>query len=355
MTSLYPDAMQIHRKANLKPFHTFAIDVTCEYLVIVNSLEELSFIYRNPEWKNLPKLLLGKGSNVLFSQHFCGVVIINRLCGIDVSETDEYWHLHVNGGEDWPDFVKWSLDNSYDGLENLGLIPGCAGSAPIQNIGAYGVEFKDVCEYVEVLNIETLAVSKMDNHHCRFGYRDSVFKKELKGKVAIIAVGIKLPKIWNPVVHYGGLKAIPNDERTAKRIFLEVCRTRMNKLPDPCIFGNAGSFFKNPIISKVQFNKLKARYSDVVAYSTENGMKVAAGWLIDHCGLKGEMVGGAMVHQEQALVLMNYNNATSDDIIELAMQVRTFVFDKYQILLEHEVRFFNSVEETSLDIMGNDK
>lgn len=341
--------MQIHNKANLKTFHTFAVDVTCEVVVVVNTFEELLSVYTKPEWRHLPKLLLGRGSNVLFIEHFAGVVIVNSICGIKVTETKKAWHLHVNCGEDWPKLVEWSLENGYFGLENLALIPGCAGSAPIQNIGAYGVEFTDVCDYVDVLNIESLKVSRLNDAECNFDYRDSIFKKELKNKVVIIAVGIKLPKCWEPIINYGSLKTIPTNELTADRVFEEVCKTRNQKLPDPKIAGNAGSFFKNPIITVEQARTLEKEFPDLVVYPVENGYKVAAGWLIDECGLKGTTIGGAMVHQDQALVIVNYNNATPQHIVKLAAKVRKTVFNKYGILLEHEVRFFNSKEETTLD------
>ncbi|MDV7106399.1 UDP-N-acetylmuramate dehydrogenase [Vibrio sp. TH_r3] len=343
--------MQIYKKANLKSFHTFAVNVTCDFLVIIESNEDLISVYQNKEWSDLPKLLLGKGSNVLFTKHFNGVVIINRYCGIQVTESDSDWHLAVKGGEDWPELVKWTLKQGYLGLENLALIPGCAGSAPIQNIGAYGVEFKDICEYVEVLHLDSFEVSKLTTNACHFGYRDSIFKNELRGKVVVVSVGLKLPKQWKPVVNYGHLAAIPVDELNAKRVFDEICLVRRNKLPDPEVIGNAGSFFKNPIITDQHFERLKTLFPELVAHSVSGGMKVAAGWLIDHSGLKGVTCGGAMVHKEQALVIVNMNDATSQDILELATKICATVFDKYKIRLEHEVRFFDSKEETYLHKM----
>lgn len=340
--------MQIHKKANLKSFHTFSVDVTCNVLIIIESQEELLFVYQNKEWDGLPKLLLGKGSNVLFTSHFEGIIIINRLAGIEESETENYWKLHVNGGEDWPNLVEWSIEQGYYGLENLALIPGCAGSAPIQNIGAYGVEFKDVCEYVDVLDLRTFEITRLNDTECKFGYRDSIFKKDLYEKVIIVSVGIKLLKQWDPVVTYGNLRVLSEVDLTAKRIFDEVCNMRISKLPDPNVVGNAGSFFKNPVISQQQFEQLYLQYPELVAYPNGVGMKVAAGWLIDQCGLKGTRIGGAQVHDEQALVLINLDNATATDIIELASKVRGKVLDKYQILLEHEVRFYNATNETYL-------
>lgn len=346
--------MQIYKKANLKSFHTFGVDVTCDVLIIVETQEELIFAYQNTEWKALPKILLGKGSNVLFTTHFKGVVIINRLSGIDVSDSKESWKLHVNGGEDWPNLVQWSIDQGYYGLENLALIPGCAGSAPIQNIGAYGVEFKDICEYVDVLELDSFSVKRLTRAECKFGYRDSVFKNELYEKVVILAVGLRLPKAWRSVTSYGNLKAIPKEEITAKRIFDEVCQVRMSKLPDPSVTGNAGSFFKNPVVSKRKFEQLKALYPTLVGYESGVGIKLAAGWLIDNSGLKGTGIGGAKVHEVQALVLINEGDATSEDIISLASKVHSTVLSNYQISLEHEVRFYSSTQETYLHELISD-
>ncbi|WP_413285606.1 UDP-N-acetylmuramate dehydrogenase [Vibrio sp. MA40-2] len=343
--------MQIYKKANLKSFHTFAVNVTCDFLVIIESQQDLISVYQNSEWNDLPKLLLGKGSNVLFTEHFSGVIVINRLSGIQVTESNTHWHLDIKGGEDWPELVEWTLTQGYLGLENLALIPGCAGSAPIQNIGAYGVEFKDVCEYVEVLHLDSFVVSKLTTEACKFGYRDSIFKNKLRSKVAVMSIGLKLPKQWKPVVNYGSLAAIPVDELSAKRVFDEICLVRRNKLPDPDVIGNAGSFFKNPIITGEHCQKLKAQFPEMVAHSVNEGMKVAAGWLIDHSELKGVTCGGAMVHREQALVIVNMNDASAQDILELARKICAKVLEKYQIHLEHEVRFFNSKEETYLHKM----
>ena len=196
--------------------------MTCEVLVIVETTDELLSVYRNQEWAGLPKLVLGKGSNMLFTAHYEGVIIVNRVTGIAVSENDNDWLLHVGGGEDWPDLVKWCLDRGYYGLENLALIPGCAGSAPIQNIGAYGVELKDVCDYVDVLDLESLETSRLTNAECQFGYRDSVFKKELYGRSVILAIGLRLPKKWQPVVNYGSLKSISAEDLSPVR-FLRKC------------------------------------------------------------------------------------------------------------------------------------
>lgn len=340
--------MQILANADLSPFHTFSIPQTCHYLVEVESIDEIIQVFQSPDWAELPKLMLGKGSNMLFTETYQGVVIANKLFGKSVSESEEYWHLHIAGGEDWPSLVKWAVENDYNGLENLALIPGCAGSAPIQNIGAYGVELKDVCEYVDLLCLESLTTKRLTAEECQFGYRDSIFKHALYGKVVITAVGLKLAKSWQPNLEYGPLKELKAETVTAKAIFERVCQIRMEKLPDPNQIGNAGSFFKNPVITVEHYEKLKADHPNLVAYPAIDGMKVAAGWLIDQCELKGASVGGAQVHPKQALVLVNKSHATAQDVLKLARTVCQAVKDKYQIVLEHEVRFMGAKAETNL-------
>lgn len=340
--------MQILTDADLSAYHTFSISQTCAYLVEVSSVQELISVYQNPQWQDLPKLMLGKGSNMLFTQPYQGVVIVNRLQGKQVSESEQHWHLHVEAGEDWPSLVEWSVEQGYAGLENLALIPGCAGSAPIQNIGAYGIELKDVCEYVDVLCLETFEIKRLTNQECQFGYRDSIFKHELYQKAIVVAIGLKLSKNWQPNIEYGPLKSFDAQTVSAQEIFERVCQVRMDKLPDPAVTGNAGSFFKNPVIGEHHYTALKSKYPDLVAYPTDSGVKVAAGWLIDQCGLKGTAVNGAQVHPNQALVLVNRDNATANDIVELAALVRAQVKEKYGIELEHEVRFIGAVAETNL-------
>lgn len=340
--------MQILTDADLSAFHTFSISQSCANLVEVHSVQDLISAYQNPMWQDVPKLVLGKGSNVLFTQPFKGVVLVNRLLGKRVSESESHWHLHIEAGEDWPSLVEWSVNEGYAGLENLALIPGCAGSAPIQNIGAYGIELKDVCEYVDILCLETFETKRLTAQACQFGYRDSIFKQDLYQKALVTAIGLKLAKDWQPNIEYGPLKSFDKQSVTSKQIYERVCQIRMEKLPDPAVTGNAGSFFKNPVISQLQYESLKTKFPEMVAYPTDNGVKVAAGWLIDQCGLKGQTVNGAQVHPKQALVLVNKGNASAYDVIELAALVRSQVQNKYGITLEHEVRFIGELEETNL-------
>ncbi len=340
--------MQIHKNADLKNFHTFAVDASCAALVEINSVEELTSAFQSRELSALPKLVLGKGSNVLFTQKYDGVVLINRIMGRTVVESEQQVHLHINAGEDWPETVKWSLDNQYSGLENLAMIPGCVGSSPIQNIGAYGVELKDVCEYVEYLCLDSFSIKRISAIDCQFGYRDSIFKRALKDKAIITAVGIVLDKVWQPKVGYGGLKDIPSTDLSPMSVYDTVCHIRQSKLPDPSKQGNAGSFFKNPVISKADFSALKVQFPNIVGYDTESGVKVAAGWLIDSANLKGVSIGDAQVHIDQALVIVNGGSATAEDILMLANKVRQTVLALYGIELEHEVRFIGAKSETSL-------
>lgn len=343
------NSMHSQANADLTRYHTFAISQTCKVLVEAHSVEDLIAIYQQPQWADLPKLILGKGSNMLFTEPFAGVVIVNQLQGKQVTESETAWHLHIAGGEDWPSLVAWCVKQGYPGLENLALIPGCAGSAPIQNIGAYGVELKEVCEYVDVLDLDSFEVRRMTASECQFGYRDSIFKRDLQGKVAIVALGLKLAKQWQAKTEYGPLKSLAESTPTASAIFQRVCQVRMEKLPDPNVTGNAGSFFKNPVISQAHFEQLKQHFPEIVAYPADNGMKVAAGWLIDQCQLKGFAIGGAQVHQNQALVLINADNAQADDVVNLAAHIREKVYQRYQIALEHEVRFMGANGETTLE------
>lgn len=339
---------QITSNANLAPFHTFGIDSQARVLVTASSVEDLVSIYQNDEWKNLPKLPLGRGSNMLFTEDFQGVAVLNRLLGVEVAEDDDYWYLGCASGEDWPSLVEWSVSEGMAGLENLALIPGCVGTAPIQNIGAYGIELKDVCEYVEYLDLEDLKLKRLTAAKCEFGYRDSIFKHELFERALITKVGLKLPKDWQAKTQYGALQSLINGEPTASKIFEAVKQTRQSKLPDPRVEGNAGSFFKNPVISAALHKALKQEYPTLVAFPAGEEFKVAAGWLIDNAGLKGFQIGGARVHDNQALVIVNKGGATAKDVVQVAQHVKQTILDKYRIELEHEVRFMGATKETNL-------
>ncbi|MBN6074332.1 UDP-N-acetylmuramate dehydrogenase [Aggregatibacter actinomycetemcomitans] len=325
---------------NLQPFHTFSIPAQAQKLIEITSVPQLKQVWEECQRENLPVLFLGQGSNVLFVEDFAGAVLINRLRGIAHKEDDRFHYLHVNGGEVWHDLVQWSIEQGFYGLENLALIPGCAGSAPIQNIGAYGVEFKDVCDYVEVLDLTSAEQFRLSCEECEFGYRESVFKHKYAQGYVVTAIGLKLAKNWKPVLKYGNLVNLDKSAVSSADVFAEVCAVRQSKLPDPKQFGNAGSFFKNPVVAAQQFARLKEEYPAIPNFPQADGsVKLAAGWLIDQCGLKGYQIGGAAVHQQQALVIINKGNATASDVVELAHHIYQLVALRFDVRLQPEVRF----------------
>ena len=331
---------------SLQPFHTFHIDAKAQQIIEATSIDELSQAWRQAKAAGLPVLLLGSGSNMLFLADFQGCVIVNKLQGIKHQEDADFHYLHVAGGENWHQLIEWALAQQIAGLENLALIPGVAGSAPIQNIGAYGLEFKDVCDYVDVLNLQSGEVFRLTRDECQFGYRDSIFKHQYREGFAVVAVGLKLAKAWQPILKYGSLTAFDAATVTPQEVFAEVCKIRREKLPDPQLLGNAGSFFKNPVISKEQFAKIQAKYPTIPHYPQADGqVKLAAGWLIDNCHLKGQQVGAAAVHEKQALVLVNLGTATSADVVALAALVRQTVAEKFAVYLAPEVRFMGAQAE----------
>ncbi|MRS17524.1 UDP-N-acetylmuramate dehydrogenase [Enterobacteriaceae bacterium RIT691] len=333
---------------SLKPWNTFAIEHTAARIICAENAADLLSAWQQATNENLPVLILGEGSNVLFLEDFSGAVLINRIKGIEVTEQVESWHLHVGAGENWHNLVKYTLDNGMPGLENLALIPGCAGSSPIQNIGAYGIELQRVCEYVDCIELATGEPVRLSAQQCRFGYRDSIFKNEYQDRYVIVAVGLKLMKAWQPILTYGDLTRLDPQTVTPIQVFDAVCHMRMTKLPDPKVNGNAGSFFKNPVVSRETADKLLASFPGAPHYPQANGsVKLAAGWLIDQCQLKGKSVGGAMVHRQQALVLINEDNATSEDVVALAHYIRHEVGNKFDVWLEPEVRFIGHKGEVS--------
>jgi len=337
--------MQILKNHNLKPYTSFGVDAYAAQFVTVTSLTELKLALALPAPQ---RLILGGGSNLLFCDDFNGLVIRICLTGITVNEsTDDVVSLHVAAGENWHEFVQWTLTQGYNGLENLALIPGVVGAAPVQNIGAYGVELKDVCDYVDVLDVDSLTVQRYTPADCQFGYRDSIFKGARKDNAVIIAVGIKLHKPWVAKINYGPLASLGN-EVSALAIFEQVCLTRQQKLPDPNQLGNAGSFFKNPIVNKDLFKLILAKDPAMPHYPAGDNVKLAAGWLIDQCDLKGYQQGGAQVHTEQALVIVNTGTATAADIIALAKHIQTTVQTRFGVELQHEVRFMGRDGETNL-------
>lgn len=333
---------------SLTKFTTFGTNAKAKDIIVATSPDSLAEFWRLAVDRHDPVLILGEGSNVLFLEDFSGTILLNRIKGISITEDSDSWRLHVGAGENWHELVKYSLEHGMSGLENLALIPGCAGSAPIQNIGAYGIEFQRVCDYVDVLNLCTNELFRLTADECHFGYRESIFKHNYRDGYAITAVGLRLEKLWQPVLNYGDLAQLPRETVTPKQVFDSVCHMRKTKLPDPHETGNAGSFFKNPVVTAAVAAQIKMIFPDAPMYPQASGdMKLAAGWLIDRCDLKGFQVGGAAVHQKQALVLINKDHATSADVAMLAQAVRNKVAEKFGVWLEPEVRFISATGEVN--------
>ena len=330
----------IKNNVSLKPYNTFGIDVNAARFAEISSPEEFIEIQKilDPD----PVLILGGGSNVLFTGDYQGIVIKNNLRGIALArETETEVWIKAASGEIWHDLVLYCISNNYGGIENLSLIPGTVGAAPIQNIGAYGAELKDVFDSLEALNLDDLTSTTFNSEQCRFGYRDSIFKQEAKGQYFITNVTIRLQKFPQINTSYGAIQTIL-DQRginhpTISDISAAVCDIRNSKLPNPAIIGNAGSFFKNPEISESGYLALKDKYPGIPGYSTENGIKIPAGWLIESCGWKGKRVGNTGSHKDQALVLVNYGNASGAEVKALASGIMESVEAKFGISLQTEV------------------
>lgn len=335
-----------HQTSSLQHDNTLGLAIHSRRRVVAEKPEDILLAWQQSHADRSAFLLLGGGSNVLFLDDFTGTVVLNRISGIQITEHDDCWELHVGAGENWHALVELTLKKGMAGLENLALIPGMTGSAPIQNIGAYGVEFKDFCQYVDVLDLDSSDVVRLSRDECRFGYRDSIFKHQYQHGFAIVAVGLRLAKAWRPVMTYGDLTRLDPATVTPLQIFSTVCQMRESKLPDPRVLGNVGSFFKNPLVSAEQAAELRQKYPEIPCYpQSDDSVKLAAGWLIDRCGLKGYRIGGAAVHQQQALVLINIDHATPADIVQLAHEVRQQVGENFNVWLEPEVRFIGAQGE----------
>lgn len=333
--------MEILNNISLKEYNTFGIDCRAKYFVSVNNIENLKTVLAVHAQTNI--LFLGGGSNMLITQDIEALVIHLNIKGISVSsETNDHVLVTVNAGENWHNFVLWSLKHNYGGIENLSLIPGNVGTAPIQNIGAYGVELKDVMESCEVLNIKTGELITFTNKDCEFDYRNSIFKKQ-KSTYVICNVTFKLTKIKHKLsTNYGAisdeLKRMSISEPTIQDISNAVISIRQNKLPDPKEIGNSGSFFKNPVISQLAYKKLQFNFPDIPGYSvSESEIKVPAGWLIEKAGFKGKRFGNYGVHKKQALVLVNYGGAHGMEILNLSKLIQSTVNRIFGINIEAEV------------------
>lgn len=331
----------LQENVNLKPYNTFGLSIRTKYFASFSSINALKSLLS--EVKNEKLLILGGGSNVLFQGNFHGVTLRNEIKGIEiVEENDKNVILKVGAGVVWHDFVMHTISNGWGGIENLSLIPGSVGASPMQNIGAYGVEIKDVFESLEALEIETGKLHTFFHEDCQFGYRESVFKKELKDQYIITSVSYRLSKNPNLNTSYGAieeeLKSRNITHPTIKDVSDAVIAIRQSKLPDPKEIGNAGSFFKNPVISQSEYEALQRQYENIPSYQVdENHVKVPAGWLIDQSGWKGKTFGNYGVHKKQALVLVNYDDAKGKDIVALSDQIIADIKERYNIVLEREV------------------
>lgn len=352
--------MLVEKNVPLQPFNTFHIVARAHALARIASEADALALLAHPEWGSGPKFVLGGGSNVVITADVKPLVLKVEIMGRRlVGETARVFIVEAGAGENWHDFVAWTLDQGYPGLENLALIPGTVGASPVQNIGAYGVELQDRFESLDALDLQTGRVFTLHAAQCAFGYRDSVFKHGgtvqvgahptmgLKDRALILRVRFALPKVWKPVLGYADIDKKMAEQNcaqpSAKQLFDWVCAIRRAKLPDPAVIGNAGSFFKNPTVSIEQCADIIARDPKLVHYRLADGtIKLAAGWMIDSCGWKGKSVGQAGVYEKQALVLVNRGagsdgiGATGGEVMTLAKAIQTSVYERFGILLEPE-------------------
>ncbi|PQA95683.1 UDP-N-acetylenolpyruvoylglucosamine reductase [Chryseobacterium shigense] len=329
---------------SLKPYNTFGVDVKAKYFIEITTIEELKEAICYSKNHNLKILFLGGGSNILLTKNFEGLVIKLSLKGIEEKDLSENKVLvTAKAGENWHEFVMYSLEKNYGGLENLSLIPGNVGTSPMQNIGAYGAEIKDTFVNCTVLDLENLELKSFNLEQCHFGYRDSIFKQEGKGKYVILEVSFTLTKKDHHIkTEYGAIKTeldhLGITNPTIQDVSRAVINIRQSKLPDPKVIGNAGSFFKNPTIPLTQFEELKLKFENIPGYPNGKVVKVPAGWLIEQCGWKGKQIGNTASHQLQALVIVNATgNATGKEIYDFSTEIINSVQKKFGIELEREV------------------
>lgn len=335
--------MNIIENNPLLKLNTFGVDVKAKYFTSINTINELIEVTKTNVFKDLELLILGGGSNILFTKDFDGLVILNNIKGKEIIEQNQQSiFLKIGAGENWHELVMYCVDNGWGGIENLSLIPGNTGTAPMQNIGAYGVEIKETFIELEALEISSGKIVKFNNSDCEFGYRESVFKNKMKNQYIILNITLELKK--NPVlnINYGDVKAILESQNIKnpdiKEVSNAIISIRQSKLPDPKKIGNSGSFFKNPIVSLNLLELIKKKYPNVVNYEiNENEFKIAAGWLIERAGWKGKKFNNYGIHEKQALVLVNYGLANGMEIFELSEKIILDIKDKFGITLEREV------------------
>lgn len=334
------------KNISLKTLNTFGIDVSAELFSSFNTEEELKYLIELNKNEKKEVLILGGGSNILFTKNPEQWVWQNCIKGIEViSDSSNEVLIKVGAGENWHNFVLYCVDKNWGGIENLSLIPGCVGAGPMQNIGAYGAELKDTCHAVECIECKTGQSKTFTAQECEFGYRESIFKQKVKDQYVITYVYFKLSKNAKVNTQYGSIQqeldAMQIAEPTLKDVSNAVINIRKSKLPNPSELGNAGSFFKNPVISEAKFNSLKEKFPQIISYPAANGnVKLAAGWLIEQCGLKGFRQNNVGVHSKQALVIVNYGNSKGSEIWELSEKVIQTVKDTFDVELEREVNIY---------------
>lgn len=335
--------MQILQNHSLKQYNTFGIECFASKFVEVTTADELKKVLLDPELKDDQKYILGGGSNILLTQDFNGLIVKNSIGGSKIiHEDDKHIYIKVGAGEVWHNFVMKSIDNNWAGIENLSLIPGTVGAAPMQNIGAYGVEIKEVFIELEAMFYDG-RTQVFTKDECNFGYRESIFKHDLKGKCIITSVTLRLNKTPDFKVSYGAIQEVLKKNNitnlTIKAVSDAVIEIRQSKLPDPNEIGNAGSFFKNPEVPNSEFEKIRADHPEMPSYpaSIPNHTKIPAGWLIEQSGWKGKTIGNIGVHKNQALVLVNYGGGSGNDIYQLALDVKASVKEKFGVDINPEV------------------
>lgn len=339
------DSLPVQHDFSLRELNTFGVAASAQAYLPVSSVAQLEQVRQDSLLAALPRLVLGGGSNILLTRDFPGLVLHMGIKGIEIVGEDETaTYVRAAAGENWHQFVLWTLEHRLGGLENLSLIPGSVGAAPIQNIGAYGIEIKDRFHTLTLFDFATGEQRVLDKAACRFAYRDSVFKHELRDRAVVLDVTFALPKQWQPNVRYADvaqeLAARSITEPTPQDISAAVIAIRTRKLPDPAVIGNAGSFFKNPVVTPAQRDSLLQRYPQMVNYAQPDGsVKLAAGWLIDQCGWKGRTAGAAGVYENQALVLVNRGGASGADIAQLAAAIQADVAQRFDVQLEPEPIF----------------
>ncbi len=337
--------LQIRENVSLKNFNTFGVEAIAKYLVEINHEDELTELFLDPKWLQMPRLVLGGGSNVLFTKDFEGLVIRMNIRGIEHRINHEEVYVEAGAGESWNELVNYCVSHDFAGMENLSLIPGSVGASPVQNIGAYGVELKDVFESCQAFEISTQQIKTFVKEACGFGYRESIFKGELKDRFIITSVKFKLSTKPKVNTKYGAIEEELRKREIAGPTIQDVSKVvahiRVSKLPDPSTIGNAGSFFKNPVIGFGEFERLKNKFSELVHYPAGNNqIKLAAGWLIEQCGWKGKIVGQTGTWKNQALVLVNHGNASGAEIFALSSQIIDSVYNKFGVYLNREVNIF---------------